>query len=164
MANLTLDFSNAQDAPIRISFQQKGSWSTIGTTCKQISDRTRPTMNFGWLTPSTADQEVHRVVLHEFGHAMGLIHEHQNPAGGIKWNKPEVIRELSGPPNNWTPQQIDLNMFQPYDKNETNYTQTDGKSIMMYSIPANWTLDGFTVGLNTELSPTDKQFIAQQYP
>jgi len=27
-------------------------------------------------------------VLHEFGHALGLIHEHQNPAsGGFKWNR-----------------------------------------------------------------------------
>jgi hypothetical protein len=27
-----------------------------------------------------------------------------------------------------------------------------------------WTLDGFSVGLNSQLSPQDKAFIRQQYP
>ena len=28
-----------------------------------------------------------RHAAHEFGHAIGLAHEHQNPAGGIQWNE-----------------------------------------------------------------------------
>ena len=47
-------------------------------------------MNYGWLTPDSDDDELRRVVLHEFGHALGLIHEHQNPEGGIEWNEPAV--------------------------------------------------------------------------
>jgi len=35
---------------------------------------------------------------------------------------------------------------------------------MMYPIPASWTTDGFSVGLNTGLSTTDKTFIAEAYP
>jgi serralysin len=46
--------------------------------CQQILDP-KPTMNYGWMTPDSSDDEVHRVVAHEFGHALGLIHEHQNP-------------------------------------------------------------------------------------
>ena len=50
-------------------------------------------MNYGWLTPESAQDEVRRVVLHEFGHALGLIHEHQNPkGGGIEWNRDAVQR------------------------------------------------------------------------
>ncbi len=165
LANLHFDFrKNTSDTLVRISFQYSGSWSVIGTTCRQMTDQTKPTMNFGWLTPQSADDEIRRVVLHEFGHALGLIHEHQNPAGGIKWNRDTVIRDLSGPPNNWALDVIEHNMFEPYAAAETNFTKVDGTSIMMYPIPKNWTIDGFSVGSNNQLSATDQQFIHQQYP
>jgi hypothetical protein len=164
MANLTLEFRKDTDTLIRISFKYSGSWSTIGTTCQQITDKTQPTMNYGWLDASTPDEEVQRVVLHEFGHALGLIHEHQSPAGGIPWNRAAVIRDLSGPPNNWTLDEIERNMFQPYAKEESNFTALDPQSIMMYPIPKSWTTDGFSVGLNRTLAPSDKTFIRQQYP
>jgi hypothetical protein len=45
----------------RISFRYAGSWSVIGTTCKQITDMTQPTMNFGWLTPDSSDEDVRSV-------------------------------------------------------------------------------------------------------
>ncbi|WP_437321271.1 matrixin family metalloprotease [Sorangium sp. So ce385] len=41
-------------------------------------------MNFGWLTLESTQADVESVVLHEFGHALGLIHEHQHPENGIK--------------------------------------------------------------------------------
>jgi hypothetical protein len=164
MANLTFDFINDPNkALVRISFQFDGSWSTVGTTCRQVTKKTEPTMNYGWLTPQSTDEELQRVVLHEFGHALGLVHEHQNPAGGIKWNRDAVIRDLSGPPNNWPLDVIEHNMFEPQAKAETNYTALDGQSIMMYPIPKRWTVDGFSVGLNTALSDTDKKFIKKQY-
>lgn len=163
LANLSLTFQESNNALIRISFIHPGSWSVIGTTCRQVTDTSQPTMNFGWLTKSSSDEDIQRVVLHEFGHALGLVHEHQNPAGGIKWNKAAIYRDLSGPPNNWTKEIIDANMFQPYAANETNFTTTDFKSIMLYPIPPGWTTDGFTVGLNSSLSKIDKSFIHSQY-
>jgi len=163
MANLTLDFRKATPTLIRISFKQPGSWSVIGTTCRQITDQTKPTMNYGWLTPASSAEEIRRVVLHEFGHALGLIHEHQNPGGKIKWNRDAVIRDLSGPPNNWPLDVIEHNMFEPYSKSETNYSKLDAQSIMMYPIPKTWTSDGFSVGLNSDLSATDKSFVHQEY-
>lgn len=163
-ANLILDFrKNTTKTDIRISFRFAGSWSMVGTTCRNITDVTQPTMNYGWLTKQSSDDELRRVVLHEFGHALGLTHEHMNPGGKINWNREQVIKELSGPPNNWTLQQIENNMFRTFDKQETNYTKLDKDSIMMYPIPKKWTQDGFSVDLNTELSPTDKSFIRQQY-
>jgi len=165
LANLTLDFrTNTTETLVRISFRYSGSWSVIGTTCRQVTDTTQPTMNFGWLTPTSSDDEVRRVVLHEFGHALGLIHEHQNPGGTISWDREAVIRDLSGPPNNWSLDVIEHNMFEPYAAAETNFTNLDPQSIMMYPIPSSWTTNGFSVGLNGDLSPTDKKFIHKQYP
>jgi Astacin (Peptidase family M12A) len=38
-------------------------------------------MNLGW----TGDLEANRgVILHEFGHTLGLLHEHQSPVRGKK--------------------------------------------------------------------------------
>jgi serralysin len=165
MANLRLDFrDDTNNTFVRISFKHPGSWSTVGTTCRAITDLSEPTMNFGWLTPNSTQESLERVVLHEFGHALGLIHEHQNAAGGIQWNKENVIRDLSGPPNNWSLDDIEHNMFEPHAKAETNFTDLDASSIMMYPIPSSWTTNGFSVGLNTALSTKDKQFIRQQYP
>jgi len=164
LARLTFDFrKNTTNTQIRISFKYSGSWSVIGTTCKQVTDHTEPTMNYGWLTPESTDDEVQRVVMHEFGHALGLIHEHQNPGSKINWNKPNVYRDLSQPPNSWDKATIDHNMFEPYAKSETNFTKVDSKSIMMYPIPKTWTTDGFSAGLNGTLSDTDKKFIHAQY-
>ena len=165
-AQLKIVFVNDPNkADVRISFKYAGSWSTIGTSCRAVQPKTRPTMNYGWLTPASTDQELKRVVLHEFGHALGLIHEHQNPGTQIPWNKPNVYRDLSGPPNNWTKEVIDRNMFETYSKFETNFTAVDTSSIMMYPIPASWVTDPkFAVGLNTDLSKTDKTFINKQYP
>jgi len=121
-------------------------------------------MNFGWLDPGVSDDEARRVILHEFGHALGLIHEHQNPVHAIKWNKDAVIADLSGPPNNWDMDTIEHNMFEKYPRNDINGTKLDTTSIMMYPIPASWTLDGTHSDLNTDLSKVDKRFIRQQYP
>lgn len=163
MANLRFQFTDGGDADVRIAFQPgRGSWSYIGTQCRNI-DASLPTMNYGWLTPQSPDDELRRVVLHEFGHAIGLIHEHQNPLHPIEWNRDAVIHDLSGPPNNWNEQQIETNMFAKYDLAQVIATPVDHDSIMMYPIPNSWTVDGFSVGFNRELSPQDKGLIRQVY-
>lgn len=164
MANLSLQFVDEGDADIRIAFQQgDGSWSYLGTMCQQIP-ADEPTMNYGWLEPDSTDDELRRVVLHEFGHALGLIHEHQNPNRPIAWNRAAVIADLSGPPNNWDEATIEHNIFKQYDPESLLSTPTDALSIMMYPIPASWTTDGFSADLNRDLSDTDQKFIRDAYP
>ena len=162
-ANLKFAFVDDPDAEIRISFKNRGSWSYIGTDALGIP-KNQPTMNFGWLTRDTDDREYSRVVTHEFGHAIACIHEHQNPASSIPWNKPVVYRYYAGPPNYWTKEQTDVNLFQTYARDQTQFSEFDPKSIMLYPIPKEFTIGGFEVGWNTELSETDKQFVATIYP
>ncbi len=112
--NLTFEFDNAPDAEIRITFDPNdGAWSYIGTDCKSIP-RDQPTMNLGFLDGGTA--------AHEFGHAIGCAHEHQNPKGGIEWNEEVVLRDLAGPPNFWTPDQIRHNVLEKYSADQIRGT------------------------------------------
>lgn len=164
IANLNFEFVREAPTDIRIAFKPgAGSWSYLGTMCRGI-DEPEPTMNYGWLTADSAEDEIRRVVLHEFGHAIGLIHEHQNPEGGIVWNMPAVIHDLSGPPNNWDLETIENNIFKHYDKKELDATRLDSQSIMMYPIPKAWTMNQFSAGLNGEISERDKELIRSVYP
>ena len=143
-ANITFIFDHSPEAEIRISFEQEGSWSAIGTDAlvEEYFPKIGPTMNFGWLMSSSSDTDYSSVVLHEFGHALSMIYEHQSPANGIQWNRQVVINALSGPPNYWDLPTIQFNVFDRYDTMQTQFTQFDPKSIMLYSFPKGWTLNG----------------------
>jgi hypothetical protein len=163
MARLTFEWVNSGDAEIRIDFVSgNGSWSYLGTTCRDIPGE-QPTMNFGWLTPQSDEVEVRRVVLHEFGHALGLVHEHQIPDGGIEWNEPAVIADLKGDPSYWNDVEIRRNVLDHYDKSKITSTLVDPDSIMIYPIPKAWTLNKFSSNLNNDLSKRDVEFIQQVY-
>jgi len=163
-ANIKFFFGDDPNSQIRISFQERGSWSYLGTQCLDARDPDQPTMNFGWLTPLSPAEEVERVVLHEFGHALGCVHEHQNPANGIAWNKPAIYAYYAGPPHHWSREKVDANFFELYAQDLTEHSNFDPKSIMLYPIPSAFTTDGTEVGLNQTLSEADKAFIRKLYP
>lgn len=164
-ANVRFVFDNRADAVIRIGFAPGASWSFIGTDARDpLIAPNEPTMNFGWLTPATPNDEVQRVVLHEFGHALGLVHEHQSPAAEIPWNREAVYAYYAGPPNHWTRAEVDRNLFQRYRRSETNFSAFDPDSIMLYPIPPEFTDGQFSVGWNRTLSAGDRAAIRTFYP
>lgn len=149
--------SSVAQADIRISFKQSGAWSYLGTDALTIPV-SEPTMNFGFLQPGTAT--------HEFGHALGCIHEHQSPgAGVIPWIAERVYAYYGAPPNSWSKAQVDQNILAHYSKTLTQYTEWDRGSIMEYPIDAQLVADpSYAVGWNTQLSKTDKDYISAVYP
>lgn len=157
-ANLSFDFNNAPNAEIRIAFDSNdGAWSYVGTDCRSVP-LDEPTMNLGFLDGGTA--------AHEFGHAIGLAHEHQNPAGGIQWSEEVVIREMAKGPNFWDEATTRHNILRKYSIDQVNGTRFDGDSVMLYFFPASWTLNGIETRQNEALSALDRQFIAsaKMYP
>ncbi len=158
VANLKFDFNNAPSAEIRITFDpQDGAWSYLGTDCQGIP-LNEATMNLGFLDGGTA--------AHEFGHAIGLAHEHQNPAGGIQWNEQVVIRELAKSPNFWDEATARHNVLRKYTADQLNGTAFDRDSIMLYFFPASWTTNSIGTKANDVLSKLDKEFTAgaKMYP
>ncbi|WP_437777222.1 M12 family metallopeptidase [Sorangium sp. So ce1097] len=167
-ANIRFEFGDSPYAEIRISFYaDQGSWSALGTDAliQRAFPMNQPTMNFGWLRDDTSEEECSRIVLHEFGHALGAIHEHQNPRGGIVWDEEAVYRYFSGPPNYWNREQIRHNVLEKYSEDILLGTEFDPSSIMLYSFPASLTRGGARlVQSNTRLSQRDIDFIKVAYP
>lgn len=162
-ANIKFDFGDHPDAEIRISFKLSGSWSFIGTDALSVpSDE--PTMNFGWLRHDSPEEDYQRVVVHEFGHALGCIHEHQNPSTNIPWDEEAVYDFYMGAPNFWPRVEVFNNLLKKYRADITQYTHFDKDSIMLYPIPKEHTIGDYEVGWNRVLSKQDKAFIADMYP
>jgi hypothetical protein len=103
--------------------------------------------------------------MHEFGHVLGLLEEMSNPNARIKWNTNAIYKDLQGPPNFWSKAQVQETLLNKCGVTDCpNYRAFDPNSIMMMSVPSSWTLDGMTVGINMDLSASDKAFVAQLYP
>ncbi|MEV6286245.1 hypothetical protein [Kribbella sp. NPDC051770] len=149
-------------AEVRIAFVPGGSWSLVGTEALTAAP-SEPTMNFGWLREDEPD-EWQPVVLHEFGHAIGCVHEHSSPAAGIPWDLPAVYRHYGGPLNGWSDEEIERNLLTKYATSQTRHTAFDPRSIMLYAIPPELTAGRYEVKANRTLSVLDREFIAQSYP
>lgn len=157
-ANLKFKWiDNDKQADIRIGNALSGSWSYIGTGCKLIP-YPLPTMNFGWAIDR-------KTVLHEFGHALGMVHEHQSPKADWQWNKPLVDNYFKGPPNFWSSADIQHNIYNRYERDQTNSTKFDPDSIMMYWFNPRWTTPRLPWSNGgSELSEMDKVWVAKNYP
>lgn len=163
-ANVKFDFVDDSDADVRVAFDLNGrSWSYLGVQALSIPED-EPTMNYGWLTPESEEAEFERVICHEFGHALGCIHEHQHPEAGIPWDKEAVYAYYAGPPNFWPKETVNHNLFRRYSRTMTQFSDFDTKSIMLYSVPNELTLGDFEIGWNRALSETDKKFVGVMYP
>ena len=77
-ANVTIK-KISENGIVRIAFDPKGGlWSYVGIYVLTISDKTEPTMNLGWIKDTKVTNAYDRgTILHEWGHTLGLLHEHQ---------------------------------------------------------------------------------------
>lgn len=174
--NIRFQFISTGNADINVRFNNDGSsWSMIGTDVKNWEALRRlgeafagdiATMNFGWFTDATSDEEFSRVVLHEFGHALGFVHEQGHPDASIPWDREAVYRYYSGPPNNWDRGKIDAQVLQKYSRASSQYefSNFDRTSIMQYAVDNSLTIGDFEIPWNTVLSQTDKDFSRIMYP
>ncbi len=162
-ANLSLLFgADSREAEIRISFERdQSSWSFVGTDALEVPS-TDATMN---IDPSWPEDELRKAILLYFGHAIGLMKEHQNPNATIPWDEEATYSFFSGPPNNWPRETTYHNLLQKWSFDHFGLTKPyDRESIMHYPIRTEWTIGDFKIEAPTELSQGDKEWVARLYP
>ena len=163
-----------------------GSWSFVGTDANY--HKCEVTLNLGFgvfqsLPAGTHDKnEWRRVVLHEFGHALGFKHEHTNAEDRVPYDEDKVIEFYAKPPTCWSPAQTRHNVLTPNAGAPLLQPGYGKRSIMAYQVPEElldksdsawsccrvwhsslprWT--EFVTGNNYELSETDKAMARQWY-
>ncbi|MGE0790854.1 MAG: hypothetical protein AB7S26_34585 [Sandaracinaceae bacterium] len=162
-ANLRFEFIRDGVGDLRIANRiGQGSWSYVGTDALGV-EPSKPTMSFGWLTPSSSADEYRRVVLHVFGHALGCLHEHMHPAALIPWDRERVYAYYART-QGWDRASVEQHIFQRYARSSLNGSEHDPDSIMSYPVSAALTVGAFEVAWNDDLSERDRAFIRACYP
>jgi len=145
---------------IRVSYREpNGYLSYIGNEAASLGLGGKATL---WLQDldKEDDAEFTRVVLHEFGHAIGLEHELQSVNANIKWDTTAVYKYYDTA-YGWSSQKVNDNIFTTINTAEA--TRFDPKSIMIYAVPAFLTKDKIAIPWPDGLSDTDKKTIQKYY-
>jgi hypothetical protein len=171
-ANIT--FTRIEDtklADIRICFKPGESWSGVGNDIRNRDwfPVNEPTMNLGWIDNTTDDilPEDHGVVLHEFGHTLGMEHEHQSPVrdSALTLNKELIYKIFGGSPNFWSKEEVDAQVINVLTLNDvSNFSKVDFTSIMMYEMKPELNREGIEIKRNQALDDLDKAFMTINYP
>ncbi len=136
-ANIHFTFDPNKAADILIQFVPDAVYPYYGVYQSLLGPNSRDSREGGpsmWLQfePNTDDKELKRVILHEFGHALGLTHEQKRPDAGLKWNEDKVYQEYSF--TGWSKEQIFEQVMKPETDPAVNKTPFDTNSIMIYPI------------------------------
>ena len=157
--SLALDFVKNRPANIRIYLGGKRNESYLGTDAL-VAPRDQPTL---FVATNPDHWAFECTLLHEFGHALGLQHEHLHPHARIPWNK-EKVYTFYQVSQGWSKKEVDLNLFNVREQPNL-YTGTyDKKSIMHYRVPNELTHGNWQVGDNLEISEQDKINLRVIYP
>jgi len=147
---------------IRVSFRvDEGYRSLIGNQAIQKQYQGKPTL---WLhdLDKQNEAEFRRVVLHEFGHALGVLHEFHNPNANILWDSTKVYTYFDSL-YKWDKNTVDRNVFKSIKMENVNASSFDKESIMIYAIPEELTRNGITIPWPNKLSKQDKVNIKNNY-
>jgi serralysin len=168
---------NAPFAHIRVRFKANEQWwSYLGTDCvfnashwerrSEESKADNPdcaSMNLD-IETETREEVIRRHVIHEFGHALGFMHEHLRTDFPFKLNVEEAKKSPGY--KNMSVEDIQRNVLGTVTGPKVKLfgSGTDLDSIMIYPFSADELLGGETVNWNSNLSAKDLTYAREAYP
>jgi hypothetical protein len=152
--------SAPSDSHIRITFQQGGYSSAVGIEAIQEVYKNKFTMCLQGLDTLNDQKEFRRVVLHEFGHALGLEHELQSPSSAIPWDTAALYKYYYDH-YEWQPDSVLKHVL--LKLGDVKYSGFDSTSIMVYAVPDTLTKGNYVIRWPQELSRSDKDSIKTWY-
>jgi hypothetical protein len=164
--SVKFEFITQGISDIRILVGLEGNWSLIGTDALLV-DQDKPTMgfdihqHFSQKVGGRSPAELEGVVLHEFGHVLGAVHEHQHPQANIPWNVPLLNQVLKD--QGLSDEAIQQNILDKYEATDFHYAPYDRDSIMHYDVPNELTLGEFEIINSGRLSPLDIETVSAIY-
>lgn len=145
---------------IRVDFQASitGGSSKTGTDSLTGSPHI-PSMTLGtdFLSPN-----YEFIVIHEFGHAPGLHHEHQHPDAEIPWDREKTYIYMAT--QNFTRRDVDDNVFPLERIADRTYLPYDRHSVMHYLILNELTVGDWHQRTNLRISEGDISAMRTIYP
>ncbi|WP_439879417.1 M12 family metallopeptidase [Pseudomonas prosekii] len=157
--NLTFTFDQESNGDIRIKTGAQTNESYVGTDAT-LAPANEPTLS---LFVDPQDDDFEWTILHEFGHALGLQHEHLHPKANIPWDKPKVY-DYYKTNYQWTEEQVDDNLFTLFPTADFMQGPYDKESIMHYVVPNELTFGDWEVPRNTRISKLDRRNMRKAYP
>ena len=144
---------------IRIRFTDHGySCSHLGLL--NLSGQDPNNLITMWLSLGGLNEHrMQRVVLHEFGHALGLDHQHQHPDSGIEWRESALRKSYQ----DMSKEAIRFNFIDKVDR--LALIPYDRDSIMHYSVALRVAPNLTTpIEMKAVLSEGDKKLLISMYP
>ncbi|TCD66802.1 hypothetical protein EIP91_000938 [Steccherinum ochraceum] len=158
-----VDIASTPLPNVRITFDATaGNWSTVGTLANSVQDVTLATMNLAGVqdTPDTQLSE-RGIILHEFGHVLGLTHEHPKSIS----LDPTATTSFYEYNQGWSASDVKKNILDVYSKHTlSNYMKPDNVSIMRNFMPKEMNLEQLDVQPSAYLSDMDKALMVVNYP
>lgn len=153
---------------IRIGFEESGYWSLVGTEAadQELCPPGAISLNLEGFD-KRLPPDWRRLVLHEFGHALGFHHEHQTLALKCDFEFESLYKYMYDE-YGWEKEDVDFNLKQ-LSGTGYEFSDHDRESIMHYAFPAEYYESGsdspcFIDGENHVLSATDRAMAEQAYP
>jgi hypothetical protein len=151
-----------EKAMVRVTCRGDGYWSYLGPQIISVPAN-QPTMCLQDFDRGMPESEWRRVVRHEVGHTLGLLHEHMLPEI-IELLDPQAVIADFMATQGWSRQMVVEQILTPPRPGTYTARKPSVDSIMCYQFAGKDTRNGQPIPGGLDITPDDGEFVGSLYP